>query len=167
MHASLNADGRRDGQSKKSLEPGELRSKFESQTRYNKFTRERAQEQGYDSTWSEVEQILDGVLVQGSKFHFFSQVKEKFGVVATVLVANMVNDKEHFKGLLAAKADITDLKICQLSRVADALKGLLSNFAVSMGEFSDDKKPMQNFFVQKVLPQYSLEGKLKPHLKNL
>ena len=65
----------------------------------------KAQELGYDSTWSEVEQILDmqishlmkpcesfGQYWLMKKPNFYKKVKNEYGVIGTLLIHNMLSD---------------------------------------------------------------------------
>ena len=61
----------------------------------------KACEFGYDSTWSEVEQILDkGVnlpldrVPDKSKVESFKSVRKRFGLVAVVIIHNMMQDED-------------------------------------------------------------------------
>ena len=50
---------------------------------------------GYDSTWSEVEQILDNQnpeLEDLSKVNLYKKIKNNFGVIGVLIIHNMMND---------------------------------------------------------------------------
>jgi hypothetical protein len=96
----------------------------------------KAQEFGYDSTWSEVEQILDdfhprGRLQRFEHFEFFLKIQKNFGVMGVILINNLMKDSKLPEKLIFEGQEIKNcLESKEEERIRYALYILLNNILI-------------------------------------